>query len=323
MDVISLVQAGIKNVVASMGTALTKDQARTLKRYADKIYICYDGDSAGQKATIRGLEILSEEGLDVKVVSLPEGLDPDEVITKFGVEGYKKCLTEAKPLIDFKIDVLRRTFDINTVDGKRKFASSAIKVIKESPSATEQEDLLKNVQKLTNFTYEALKRELYSVEETKKEIPPAPIEINETDAGKEIMAARFVLSEYLFDRPYAKSFDINKIEFTLPLHLIIKDYINAKKTAGEKIVFNELYDMLDEEDKNELSRMAELITDDTKQFDRKQYFEDCVKILLVDSLNKKLERLKKLFKEETDVEKRRFLTKEMTMTLAEKSKISK
>ena len=137
------------------------------------------------------------------------------------------------------------------------------------------------------------------------------------------MAARFVLSEYLFDRHYAKSFDINKIEFTLPLHLIIKDYINAKKTAGEKIVFNELYDMLDEEDKNELSRMAELITDDTKQFDRKQYFEDCVKILLVDSLNKKLERLKKLFKEETDVEKRRFLTKEMTMTLAEKSKISK
>jgi DNA primase len=108
MDTISLVQAGILNVVASMGTSLTKDQARIIKRYTDKVYISYDGDSAGQNAAIRGLEILKNEGLDVKVVDLPDGLDPDDVVKKLGAEGYNKLLLEAKPLIDFKLDLVKK-----------------------------------------------------------------------------------------------------------------------------------------------------------------------------------------------------------------------
>ena len=99
MDVISLVQAGIKNVVASMGTALTKDQARLLKRYVETVYICYDDEFAGQKATIRGLEILKEEGLDVKVISLPDGMDPDDAVNKLGADGYRQFIVGAKPLI--------------------------------------------------------------------------------------------------------------------------------------------------------------------------------------------------------------------------------
>ena len=92
MDVISLVQAGFENVVASMGTALTKNQARLLKRYSPNVLVSYDGDSAGQKATIRGLEILADEGLNVKVVSLPDGMDPDDVIKKQGKEKYQQLL---------------------------------------------------------------------------------------------------------------------------------------------------------------------------------------------------------------------------------------
>ena len=166
MDVISLVQAGIKNVVASMGTALTKDQARLLKRYVETVYICYDDDFAGQKATIRGLEILKEEGLDVKVISLPDGMDPDDAVNKLGADGYRQFIVGAKPLIDFKIDVLKKTFDIKTTDGKRKFVTAALKVIKESPSAAEQEDLLKEVRNLTGITFESLKRELFGLEKS-------------------------------------------------------------------------------------------------------------------------------------------------------------
>ena len=112
MDTISLVQAGFANVVASMGTSLTKDQARILKRYTDKVYICYDGDFAGQKAAIRGLEILSEEGLEVKVMALPDGLDPDDVIKNYGAEGYRKLLIDAKLLIDFKLDIIKKTQEV-------------------------------------------------------------------------------------------------------------------------------------------------------------------------------------------------------------------
>ena len=132
LDVVSLVQAGFPNVVASMGTAFTKDQARIIKRYVDKVFISFDGDFAGQKASVRGLEILQEEGLEVKVVSLPDGMDPDDVIKKLGAEGYQKLLDEAMPLIDFKLDIIKRTFDVNTVDGKRKYITNAIKVIRES-----------------------------------------------------------------------------------------------------------------------------------------------------------------------------------------------
>ena len=100
MDTISLFQAGFRNVVASMGTALTKDQARLAKRYADTVYISYDGDFAGQKGAIRGLEILRDEQVNVRVVPLPEGLDPDDVIKRQGYEGYQNCLDSAMPLIE-------------------------------------------------------------------------------------------------------------------------------------------------------------------------------------------------------------------------------
>ena len=96
MDAISVYNAGFRNVVASMGTSLTVEQARMLKRYADTVLISYDGDGAGQKATIRGLEILKKEGLEVKVVSLPDGLDPDDVIKKFGAEAYEQLLDDRK-----------------------------------------------------------------------------------------------------------------------------------------------------------------------------------------------------------------------------------
>ena len=90
MDTISLWQTGFHNVVASMGTALTKEQARLAKRYVDDVLISYDGDFAGQKGAIRGLEILRDEGINVRVVALPEGLDPDDVVKKYGSEGYRK-----------------------------------------------------------------------------------------------------------------------------------------------------------------------------------------------------------------------------------------
>ena len=78
MDVISLFAAGIENAVASLGTAMTQQQARLIKRYADKMYLCYDGDSAGQAATLRGLDILSAEGIDPKVIVIPGNMDPDD-----------------------------------------------------------------------------------------------------------------------------------------------------------------------------------------------------------------------------------------------------
>lgn len=321
MDVISLVQAGIKNVVASMGTALTKDQARIIKRYSDKVFISYDGDFAGQKASIRGLEILKEEGLEVKVVSLPVGLDPDDVVRKFGAAGYLDLLKNAMPLIDFKLDVLKKTYDVKTVDGKRKYILNAVRVIKESPSASEQEDLLKAVRDLTGVTMESLKRDLYNADAPKDEETEDVVRRFEEEEDKTVIAARFVLSAYLFGRPFAKVLDLDKIDFSLITHREIAEYIKEKKTSGDDIKFNDLYEVVSGTGSEELGRIAEVSEREEGRVYEEQYFYDCLRILRLERVNAEIDRLKGVCASETDIEKRRLLMKEINRLVLEKQKI--
>ncbi len=323
MDTISLVQAGIENVVASMGTSLTKDQARILKRYTERVYISYDGDSAGQNASIRGLEILKNEGLDVKVVALPEDMDPDDVVKAMGAEGYNKLLSEAKPLIDFKLDLVRKKYDIKSVDGRRKYVSEAISVIRESPSATEQEDLLKTVRDVTGVTIDALKRDLYK-EDTEKPVATQNFEptFNDNVGDKNVMAARFVLYAYLFKKKYTEEQDIEDIDFTITEHDTIKDYLINCKKSGKEIRFNDLFEIFPRGDAHEVSKIGELETDENKRFDEVQYFADCLKTLKINKINSEIDRINSLFKSKTDVEQRKMLAKELSRLLSEKNKIS-
>lgn len=103
MDLISLHQHGITNTVASLGTALTINQARLLKRYVNKVIISYDADVAGQTATLRGLEILRHAGLDVKVLKVPQGKDPDEFVRNNGKDAFLRLVDNALPLIEYRI----------------------------------------------------------------------------------------------------------------------------------------------------------------------------------------------------------------------------
>ncbi|MEG2353390.1 MAG: DNA primase [Clostridium sp.] len=103
MDCISLHQYGITNVVASLGTALTQGQAKLMKRYVDEVIISYDADLAGKAATIRGLEVLRKEGFEVKVLTVPQGKDPDEFIKSNGKEAFERLVETAVSLIEYRI----------------------------------------------------------------------------------------------------------------------------------------------------------------------------------------------------------------------------
>lgn len=157
IDVISLHKAGFTTAVASMGTALTLEQAKLIKRYTNKVYICYDGDSAGKNATLRGLEILRDNGLDVFIVSLPEPLDPDDVINKFGAEGYQKLLDKALPLLEFKLKYLSKSFDLSNLDGKTKYAASALDELKKT-SEVERELYLGLVSEVSGLNIDFVRR---------------------------------------------------------------------------------------------------------------------------------------------------------------------
>ena len=129
MDLISLHQYGITNVVASLGTALTINQARLLKRYADKVIISYDADMAGQMATLRGLEILRTAGFDVRVLNIPQGKDPDEYVRSNGKEAFLKLINSAEPLIDYRMKKAEEGIDFKNSQSLILYAKRMMEII--------------------------------------------------------------------------------------------------------------------------------------------------------------------------------------------------
>ena len=250
MDTISLYQAGFKNVVASMGTALTKDQARLVKRYSENVLISYDGDFAGQSADLRGIEILTSEGLNVRVVPMPDGLDPDDVARQ-GQEAYQKCLDAAMPLIDYRLHALERKYDLSKPEDKRRYVASALTIIKTAETASIKEELLKRLSGKAGISYAALERDLENVkgspedEEREKQVE----KIAEAEAGtdKHKKAKRFILAAKLFSAPYAINTSLDELPFTDETHIIIANYITDREARGEKIRPSELFELLDED----------------------------------------------------------------------------
>lgn len=323
MDTLSLYEAGFKNVVASMGTSLTQDQARLIKRYADTVLISYDGDGAGQKANLRGLDVLKDEGLNVKVVPLPEGLDPDDVIKQRGAEGYQACLDAAMPLIDYKLSVLRRDFDLSKTEDKRKYVSEALAVIRTADSAAEREELLKQLRDYSGISFEALKRDLQSggqVTSVKKE--PPPVRRDTADSSKK--ASRFVLSGFLFGADYTQGLDVADVPFSDDVHTIIAKYIQSKKLMDEPVRISELFEFFDEKtpEYEELTRILDNaggggFTGAVAE----KYFADCMTRLYLDDLDARIAEAKRRLSGVDDINKRAEIAQRITDLTRQKEKI--
>ncbi|SHE85414.1 DNA primase [Caloramator proteoclasticus] len=129
MDCIKLHQFGLNNVVASLGTALTTDHSKLLKRYTNNIYICYDSDAAGQAATLRGIEILESAGLNVKVIIVPSGKDPDEFVKNNGIDEFKKLIKDALFITDYRILKAKEGKNIKNQFDKVKYVNEVVDVI--------------------------------------------------------------------------------------------------------------------------------------------------------------------------------------------------
>lgn len=155
-DVIGLYQAGVSNVVASLGTALTLQQARLIKRYTETVYIAYDGDAAGQNATIRGLDILSGEGLNLRVIVFPDGQDPDEFIRTQGKEAFDALKDGALTLNAFKLERMADGYDLSNENQREQYAIQACRLIG-SLQPLEQARYYRQLAQKTGYAEEALK----------------------------------------------------------------------------------------------------------------------------------------------------------------------
>jgi DNA primase len=162
MDVIALYQAGIKNVVATLGTALTPLHGRLLKRYAEEIIIAYDSDSAGQKATERSVQILDEVGIKARVLTLSEGLDPDDYIKKYGVDTLKTKLKKALNYTDYKIHLLRQKYNLDFVEERRRFYLDCVELIRPMQQSALKDQYVRELAKWTHMAIDAIKRDVFS-----------------------------------------------------------------------------------------------------------------------------------------------------------------
>ena len=315
MDAISLYEAGFRGVVASMGTSLTKEQARLAKRYTENVFISYDGDFAGQKANLRGLEILKQEGLKVRVVPMPDGMDPDDVVQKLGADGYRQCLDQAMPLIDFRLFAAKRKYDLAKTDEKREYVTEALSIVREAESAAEREELLKRVARETQISVGALQRDL----ENAPVIPRSaePVRPKEDDAGRDKKAARFVLAACLLSKPYAAAFDLSSVEFDDPAHRTIAMYVMSGRKAGQ-VRASGIFDLMPAD--GELAEILNLdYGDNLDSPAAEKYFSDCVRTLRARSLSEKIDAERKRYFDADEEEKRKILAKIMEYTTQLKS----
>lgn len=298
MDVVALHNAGFDTAVASMGTALTYSQAKLIRNYSENVFISYDGDTAGKTATLRGLDILQSAGLNVKVVSLPEGLDPDDLIKTQGRDAYEKLLKEAQPLPAFKLNSLKKRFDIASPDGKAAYAIEAVKVIKSLENPVEREEYLSILHDTTGYSFDALRKQADITPESENEVQriPSRDESAEKKPGtKRDKAELFVIASIAHGMPYV---DFSEDVFTYldsDTDRKIYQYAVEKYKQGEKMSVSVLYSMFDASD------VAEVVEYDFMEGDDRAKYEMCLARMKIKYVTAEKTRLAKEYDETKNV----------------------
>ena len=160
MDVISMQQAGIDTAVCACGTALTPDQVRLISEYADEVILSYDSDEAGQKATLRSLELFRNSPVKVGVLQIPGAKDPDEYIKKYGAERFKALLDGVGNALDFRLGRLRSQYDLSQDAQRLEYVKQAVDLLAERSSPTEQEVYAGRLAEETNISKTAIMTQL-------------------------------------------------------------------------------------------------------------------------------------------------------------------
>lgn len=170
MDVIAVNQAGFENAVATLGTALTTEQAMLMKRYADEVVICYDADEAGQKATQRAIQILRNAGLVIRVLTIPDGKDPDEFIRNKGENGpaaFGNILEQSGNDVEYRFSKLKTIYDLKTSEGKINFLTEAVKILSTLDNSIEQDVYVSKLAKEAEVSKEAVVLQLQRINSRK------------------------------------------------------------------------------------------------------------------------------------------------------------
>ena len=302
IDVIAMHRAGFKNTVACLGTAFTADHARELKRFSENIVLCFDGDGAGTKATLRAIDILrSVGGIEIKIAVLPEGKDPDEILKEKGKDYLKEIIDNAKPVMDFYIDYELKKYNLKSPDDKGKFVKACLGHLKKLALSSLQEPYLVKIRDLTNIPIDVLRRELGLVGQE-----PQKVQLKEKEEEKPVVkeggnekATKFILASLLHKKDYVKqNFNYRKL-------LAGRDYIFD--IIDQKLSISQLYDRYDIDNDVLLNDLV-YFNFAVFQGNEERYFEECLKVKYEELLKAKIEDITAKFKSvEDNMERRKLL----------------
>lgn len=288
MDVMGLYQAGVRNSVASLGTALTENQARLLKRYTKKAVICYDADQAGTRAALRGIDVLRASGFEIKVMKLEGAKDPDEFARKFGREAFLKRAEEGSlGDVDYRVEIVRKDFDLGDTSDAVKFYKAVAGILR-GLAPVEAEIYIKKIAKNFGISEGALRREVQGVstgravsrtfEADGRREEPAP----EADAAK-LLLEKTLLRLALLESEYFKAFS---------------DYPEAAVSGQGEEIAAAMRDIYSEGEDFELDVLSEGLSEEARRYlaeisssiqvgDSGTAYRDCLNKLEINRIEKR------------------------------------
>ncbi len=260
MDVVSMQAHGVKAVVASLGTALTREQAALLKRYTQTVYVAYDGDEAGETATQKAITVLEPEGFDLRVIRFDADTDPDDFIRKHGLHGFADKVRSAPTATDYRLDVLKRGFDLSTENGREGYATASSEVLRALQNPIQRERYAARVKSETGFSAEAL------LGQAKQSLAPeenihANYRNNSTTSSAEgAVEEAFLACAMAYPEYFAElAEEVGEDDFTKNEHKNIFSALYDGIKRGIQPAYAELLSGLErEEDASEAARLAEL-----------------------------------------------------------------
>ncbi|MFH1564122.1 MAG: CHC2 zinc finger domain-containing protein [Nitrospirota bacterium] len=290
MDVISLSQTGFENVVATSGTAFTQDQVRLLKRYCEEVYVLFDPDAAGIQATLRGLDLLMEQEMGVKVVSLPEKIDPADFVSRFSPQEFLKTLEKASELLEYRFEQCLVGVDINTTSGRIKALENIMPTISKTVNPVQRKDFIKKVAETLRVDEEIILSEL------KKRTKPS-LSTTEylTKQEEGLSLAEKGLIKFMLENEAVAlqiSQEIKPEDFSNPLYqkifkVIIDLLIQKKSITPERII-----DSIDDNAKNLITSI--LFQKEMEVGEKERIINDCIKRVKENVLKKRMFEIQKV-----------------------------
>jgi DNA primase len=309
MDVISLVGAGFTNTVACMGTSMTVSHAHILKRFTDRIYICLDGDIAGQRATSRGLnivvpdwekaqslniDVLVEEFLDVRVIQFPDGLDPDDFIKKRGAKAFGELLDTALPLIDYKLEHIKKQNPLKDSIDKTKYLKAVAEVLKPIAASAELELYIPKIAETAGVSFDAVKKAVGGGSPAVS-VHVVPAERKDTAelTTKYGKALHFVVASVLHNKTYVNFDDLNGLEIENFLYKTAIEKVKQKSNWTVGCVFTEFKEP-------EAANLDKFVNYEFEDGDGAEKWKDCIKTLSAANIQKQIDELKEKYKRTDD-----------------------